>query len=308
MSASTRRLARDESGFTLVELLVAATLMLIMLGATLTSVNAFQKNNETNNLQNDAQDEARRGIDRLAKELRNLASPTNETPQAIKRKDDQDLIVQSVAETRPVGSLNARNTQYVRYCLDQGSQIIYRQTLTWDTATDPAYPAATTCPGSGWEATEVVGQHVVNGARPLFTYNDADPLRTTEIHSSVFVDVDTARRPTEVSLFTTVFLRNQNRVPAASFTAVRDGTSIILNGSDSQDPEERALYYFWYDQAHTGGPPVDDPQRIGEGIVYVYGPLAPGNHTVYLTVKDQADLASTAAPQTVCIPGGTVTC
>ena len=36
-----------------------------------------------------------------------------------------------------------------------------------------------------------------------------------------------------MSLFTTVFLRNQNRVPTASFTAVRDGTSIVLNGSDS---------------------------------------------------------------------------
>ncbi len=308
MSALARRLAREESGFTLVELLVAATLMLIILGATLTSVTAFQKNTETNNLQNDSQDEARRGIDRLAKELRNLASPTNETPQAIKRKDDQDLIVQSVAENRPVGSLNARNTQYVRYCLNADQKIVYRQTLTWVTATDPSYPAATECPGSGWEATEVVGQHVVNGARPLFTYNEADPLRTTEIHTSVYVDVDTARTPSEVSLFTTVFLRNQNRVPAASFTAVRDGTSIILNGSDSADPEERALYYFWYDDAHTGGPPADDPKRIGEGIVYVYGPLAPGTYTVWLTVKDQADLASTASSQTVCIPGGTVTC
>jgi prepilin-type N-terminal cleavage/methylation domain-containing protein len=308
VSSLARRLARDESGFTLVELLVAATLMLIILGATLTSVNAFQKNNETNNLQNDAQDEARRGIDRLAKELRNLASPTNETPQAIKRKDPQDLIVQSVGETRPTGSLNARNTQYVRYCLNPDSQVVYRQTMTWTTAIDPAYPAATSCPGTGWDADEVVAQQVVNGSRALFTYNDADPLRTTEIHTSLWVDVDLNRRPTEVSLFSTVFLRNQNRVPAASFTAVRDGTSIILNGSDSQDPEERALYYFWYDQAHTGGPPVDDPQRIGEGIVYVYGPLAPGNHTVYLTVKDQADLASTAPPQTVCIPGGTVTC
>ena len=132
MSALARRLARDESGFTLVELLVAATLMLIILGATLTSVNAFQKNNETNNLQNDAQDEARRGIDRLAKELRNLASPTNETPQAIKRKDPQDLIVQSVGETRPAGSLNARNTQYVRYCLNPDSQVVYRQTHDLD--------------------------------------------------------------------------------------------------------------------------------------------------------------------------------
>ena len=186
MSALARRLARDESGFTLVELLVAATLMLIILGATLTSVNAFQKNNETNNLQNDAQDEARRGIDRLAKELRNLASPTNETPQAIKRKDTQDLIVQSVGENRPAGSLNARNTQYVRYCLNAG----LADRLPPDDDLDDGRPTRLprghrAAPAAGWDADEVVGQQVVNGARPLFTYNEADPLRTTEIHTSV---------------------------------------------------------------------------------------------------------------------------
>jgi hypothetical protein len=90
-------------------------------------------------------------------------------------------------------------------------------------------------------------------------------------------------------------------VPIARFTAVRDGTSIVLNGSDSEDPEERALYYFWYDPAAT-------PTLVGEGIVNVYKPTTFGNHSVYLIVKDQADLQSRADPQTVCIPGGAVTC
>ncbi len=75
----------------------------------------------------------------------------------------------------------------------------------------------------------------------------------------------------------------------------------MLNGSDSEDPEERALYYEWYD-------PAASPQLVGQGIVHVYTPTTPGVHTVYLVVKDQADLASQAPPQTICVPGGTVTC
>jgi type II secretory pathway component PulJ len=299
----------EESGFTLVELLVTCVLMLVVLGATLTALSSFQSNAETNVRQNDSQDEARRATDQLARDLRNLASPTDEEPLAIKRAEPQDLIVQSVAEVRPAGSLNQRNTQYVRYCYDAAEREVVRQRLTWTTATDPPSPGATECSaagGGGWTITDAAAQDVVNNARPLFTYNDTDPFRITEIHTSLYVDVNPGKRPLETSLFTTVFLRNQNRRPIARFSAVRDGTSIVLNGSDSEDPEERALYYEWYDADLLD---VDgNPTLIGQGIVNVYTPATPGDHTVYLVVKDQADLSSEAPPQTVCVPGGTVTC
>jgi type II secretory pathway pseudopilin PulG len=293
---------REESGFTLVELLLASLLMLVILGATLTTLTSFESNANTNNRQNDAQDEARRATELLARELRNLASPTNYDPRAIKRAEAQDLIVQSVADTKPTGSANTRNTQFVRYCYDATSGRVIRQKVTWITATDPAYPTATGCSltTTGWPITEVVAQNVVNGTRPLFTYNNSDVLKISEIHASLYVDVNPGTRPAETSLFTTVFLRNQNRVPTASFTAVRSGTSIVLNGSDSTDPEERALYYDWYE---VGNPDV----KIGEGIVYIH-PATPGEHTVYLIVRDQADLANQAPDQTICIPGGSPSC
>jgi type II secretory pathway pseudopilin PulG len=301
------RLVREESGFTLVELLLACVLMLVILGATLTTLNSFQSNAETNARQNDSQEEARRATDRLARELRNLASPTNEEPEAIKRALPQDLIVQSVADVRPADSFNARNTQYVRYCYDAATSRVVRQRKTWKTATDPDFPSGSDCPAVLWETTEVVAQDVVNAGRPLFTYNDSDRLRITEVHTGLYVDVNPGKRPTETSLFTTVFLRNQNRKPTGRFSAVPSGTSIVLNGSDSEDPEERALYYYWYDPAATSGPP-GDPTLVGEGIVYVYTPATPGNHIVYLVVKDQANLSSEAPPQTVCIPGGSPPC
>ena len=59
---------REESGFTLVELLVTCVLMLVVLGATLTALESFQSNAETNVRQNDSQDEARRATDQLARD------------------------------------------------------------------------------------------------------------------------------------------------------------------------------------------------------------------------------------------------
>jgi len=292
-----------EDGFTLVELLLVSVLMLVVLGATLTTLTSFQTNASVNEQVNDAQDEARRSIDGLARELRNLASPVNYDPDAIKRFEGDDLIVQSVADTRPPGSSNSRNTQYVRYCVDQDDDVVYRQTRTWTVATAPAVPSGTDCPSaSGWTSTRVVAHEVVNDSRPLFTYNSTSARTITEIHTSLFVDLERARRPKETAISTTVFLRNQNRVPIARFTAAptADG-AILLNGSESEDPEERALTYFWYD-------PDRNPQLVGQGIVFTYTPPARGNRRVYLRVEDPATLESVAPTQTVCVPGGGVTC
>lgn len=295
------RLSRDESGFTLIELLLVCVLMIVVLGATLTTFTSFQSNADTNARQNDAQDEARRGIDGLARELRNLASPTNEQPQAVKRAEATDLIVQSVATTQPAGSLNSRNTQYVRYCYDAASKRVYRQLLGWTTSSDPPYPTGTACPASGWDTTGYAAGLIVNGTRPLFVYNSATLTTITEISTTLYVDVDPNQRPVETTISTTVFLRNQNRVPIASFTAAPTADKkILLNGSNSEDPEERALRYFWYDEA-VGTDPDD---FVGEGIVYQYDPPALGNRTLFLIVKDPADLQSQAAPQTVCVPDG----
>src|SRR5688572_18754197 len=107
------RFKREESGFTLIELLLVCTLMLVVMGATLTTFESFQKNTDINTRQNEAQEEARRSIDYLARELRNLASPTDYDPNSVKRAEAHDLIVQSVGADRPAGSENLRNTQYV---------------------------------------------------------------------------------------------------------------------------------------------------------------------------------------------------
>ena len=53
------RLRREETGIMLLELMMAATLMIVVLGATITSLTTFQSNSRINELQNDNQENVR---------------------------------------------------------------------------------------------------------------------------------------------------------------------------------------------------------------------------------------------------------
>jgi type II secretory pathway pseudopilin PulG len=313
----TRRLLA-EGGFTLVEVLVTMTLMMIVLGATLTTFTNFEQTNLRNGRQNEAQDEARRSMDSLARELRNLASPTDELPQAVDRAEPQDLIFQSTGGTRAADSFNDRNSRRLRYCLD-ASGALWRQEQRWKTAVAPPVPSDTQCPGTvsatGWRSKGLVeATELVNAERPVFSYNAASLTSITEVTVSLFVDVDPKQSPKEVTLENTIFLRNQNRAPEASFTANVSGTAIVLNGSESRDPEEKELDFYWYDETRSdnqcGSPlPSGIPTAgcIGTGIVMTYTPTA-GTRGLHLIVRDPAGLTNTADSQTVCVPGAGVIC
>jgi type II secretory pathway pseudopilin PulG len=285
----TARLSQrsSEEGFTLVEVLIAAVLMIIVLGATLTALTSFQKNTATNQRQNDGQDQARSTLDLIARDLRNLASPVLERPEAIDRNLPLDLIVQS--EGRGTGgSLNARNTMRVRFCLGPDRKL-YRMTQTWTTAAIPNAPAATVCPGTGWTTSTVVAENVVNGTRPIFTYNAVGLQDITEVSATLFVDVNPGTTPAETQLETSVYLRNQNRAPTALFSVEVVNTSILLNASESTDPEEKAMIYSW----------KIDNVAAGSGILLTK-PVTAGNHTVRLDVSDGVLLDDET--HTICVP------
>jgi type II secretory pathway pseudopilin PulG len=277
----------SEEGFTLVEVLIAAVLMIIVLGATLTALTSFQKNTATNQRQNDGQDQARNTLDLIARDLRNLASPVLERPEAIDRNLPQDLIVQS--EGRGTGgSLNARNTMRVRFCLAPDRRL-YRSIQTWTTAAIPNAPATTVCPGTGWTTNTVVAENVVNGARPIFSYNAVGLQDITEVTTTLFVDVNPGTSPAETGLESSVYLRNQNRAPTALFSVEVVNSSILLNASESTDPEEKAMIYSW----------KIDNVAAGSGILLTK-PVTAGNHTVRLDVSDGVLLDDET--HTICVP------
>lgn len=300
----TERLRREQRGFTLIEVLVVTTLLVVVGGAVLGTLSEFGLTTSRANAQNDAQQEARRALGTLAQELRNLASPTNELPLAVEQAEPDDLVFLTVGAQRPEGSGNERNTVRVRYCLDAASATVWRQEQTWTDAASPPLPSTAACPAStgagGWDTATAAAISVRNGARPLFAYNATVLSDITEIHTTLFVDTDPLRGPGETQHETTVFLRNQNRGPTARFTAATSGSSILLNGSDSTDPEGKALEYWWYDSSL--------PNPVGEGIVLTYTPDAPGVREIRLKVRDPAGLENEAPPQEVCVPGGEETC
>lgn len=280
------------------ELVVGMGIAIVVLGATLATFAEFDSNSRVSGLQNDAQEQARRSLGRLASEVRNLASPTNELPHAVEQAGAHDLVFQAVDATKPQGSQNARNTMRIRYCHAPSTGKVWRQTQVWTTSAAPSIPATTNCPqaeqAGGWGTTEEVARHVTNGSgRAVFTYNSATLTEITEARAHIYVDVNPGERPREVDLETGLFLRNQNRIPTASFTAVASGSQIVLNGSDSTDPEGKGLTYLWYDGATF----------VGDGITRTYVPSQSGTHPMSLKVRDPAGLEHTAPTQNVCIVG-----
>jgi type II secretory pathway pseudopilin PulG len=287
---------------TLVEVLLVSVLMLVVLGSTLTTFNTFERKTRDNQDLNEAQDNARRGLDLMARDLRNLASPTPLLPLAVDVSQPQDLIFQSEGKTKPAGSLNAQNTTRVRYCLNTTSKILFRQIQTWTTAAAPGIPAGACGAPAGWNSTLPVATDVVNGGRSLFTYNAVARDEITEVSARLYVDTTPARLPAEVDLQTAVFLRNQNRAPTAAFSAVSmPGGSVFLNASESTDPEEKALTFEWWDASLS---PV---KKVGEGIVFTYTPPSAGSRQMYLVVKD-ATLDTQSDTKSVCSTGPGVTC
>jgi prepilin-type N-terminal cleavage/methylation domain-containing protein len=286
---------KRQDGFTLVEVLIVSVLMLIVLGATLTTFNSFQQSVSVNEKQNTAQDQTRNAMDLMARDLRNLASPSAEQPLALDLNQPQQIIFQSEGRTMPVGSANVANTTRVRYCLSSTGSL-YRQTQTWTTAVFPAIPDSSSCPGSAWPTTKLVAENIVNDTRTLFTYNATDPRDVTEVTTSLYVDVNPGKTPSESTLQASVYLRNQNRKPDAVFSLAlaNAGTAIIMNASESTDPEEKPLSFTWF---------IDGTQVVGEGAndVVHTAQVPAGTHTVKVTVSD-GPLSDTSETQSICVP------
>ena len=290
------RSERGEAG--LVQLLIAMAMSLAVLGATLSIFNGSEQIDRQTQARNVSQERARNALDVISRELRNLASPTPEQPEAVDLAGPYDLVFETVDPVGPNLADNGSNVERVRYCLGgtASAGILYRQEQRWTTATAPEMPSTAACPSSvpAWSSSTQVAWGLTNARdgmdRPLFRYDAEDPTDIALIHSQVFVDDDPLHGPGETSLSTGVFLRNQNRRPTASFSAeTAVPGSIVLNGSASQDPEGEPLQYQWFD----GG------VYKGSGIRYDYQVASGSTHTVVLKVYDPAGLEGVSSGQTV---------
>jgi prepilin-type N-terminal cleavage/methylation domain-containing protein len=303
---------RVESGFTLVELLIGMSLMVVVLGATISVLVVMQRVGVHDTDQNIAQDKARTAIDQIARDLRNVAEPTPEVgtppqPQpTIERAQPYDLVLRSIDPTGASGGQNAFHVRRVRYCLSgdiDGSAKLWKQTQTWTTQLAPAMPSTTSCDGTGWPTAQVVADHITNGMggrtdRPAFSFNPedfSDPTRVKALRPELWVDANPQDAQREVRLSTAYFLRNQNQPPVSDaagdqFTVTVVARSVVLNALGFEDPEGSPLSYVWY----------DGTSKIGTGITLSVA-ASPGTHTYSLKVLDDKSLGTDAPPQVVTV-------
>lgn len=288
--------ARDESGYTLIEVLLVSVLSIVVLGATLSVFTTMERNQQTARKVNVMQDDTRAVVDQMAKQLRNVASPSDNVFKPIERAEPHDLIFRVVSRTGAATATNPTNIQRVRYCLDNQRRLYTQTQLLTDASTAHPLGAACPLPGGGWSSQRLINGTIVNGARPVFSYvmsstggyqempavtADADLERVVSVRMQIFADDNVAGGPRESTLATRVFLRNQNVKPTASFVATPSGTmSLQLNGSVSEDPEGGRLLFEWFDENV-----VSTNKKVGEGAVFLYSPPV-GSRSIYLKVTD----------------------
>jgi prepilin-type N-terminal cleavage/methylation domain-containing protein len=278
-----RRLAGDQAGHTLPELLIAMSLMLVVLSATLLTLNAMERQSRGAAERNDAQAQVRQATSTLARELRNTAAPsTGSVSASVELAEDDDVVIRAVNPQGPNAGANSYNVRRVRYCLGPGSPTsLIVQTQSWTDASPPALPSTASCPDPAWGPGRAVAGHIVNRAsgRGAFRYDEAMAGRVSYVHTDLEVDPDATRPPAATRLQTGVHLRNQNRPPTPAFTATPAGSlRVILNGSLSADPEGEPLVYVWR----------DGEDMIGEGIVCDCQARASGTRQLSLAVIDSA--------------------
>ena len=285
---------RDQRGETsLTGLLVAMVLFAVVLGATLDAFSVFDTRSHQEAERNDAEETAHTAVERLSRELRNLAQPQSDAVSTVERASGFDLVFKTVAKTGAPTAANPANVVRVRYCLGTTTgRRLYYQTQPWTSGSSA--PSDTACPSSAWPTSAVVADAISNRSagrtRPVFTYNTTDARRIQSVHVDLFLDTNPATAPKETELSSGVYLRNQNQPPTALFTATPQGTSIVLSGSQSSDPEGEPLRFQFYDK--TSGTAVPIPGCAA--VTCTWTPTGTGPFTLGLTVTDSGGISANA--------------
>jgi hypothetical protein len=242
---------------------------------------------------NESQARTREAVDQLARQLRNLASPTPEQPQAVDRASPYELVFQTVDPSGPGSGGNPGNVKRVRYCLDDpstGAATLWEQSQTWTTAAPPVVPPSAACPDPAWPGTpRILARGLTNRAgvrdSPLFQFNAPSdtPAEVSAVVVQAWVQALGEGEPEKGLLRTQVLLRNQNKAPVCDPQATSAGIlRVVLNGSASYDPEGRELTYEWFD--------ASEGRSLGAGIVVEATLTVPGWHDIVVTARDPGGL------------------
>jgi prepilin-type N-terminal cleavage/methylation domain-containing protein len=318
---------RRHDGFTLIELLVAMTLSLIVFSATLTILEVYMRQSSAANKRLDAQDQARLAVDRIVRDLRNVASPLT-TPKLLERASPYDIVFQTIGAPSGGASGNVSGIERVRYCIPQDAssgsasqEELIAQTQTWTTSapaadpwtSDPTQtipcPDLTFAPAAGQPVYTVLAQSVINryqqtSSYPAFSFNnglDGNSVAAADLPEVSTIQVNLRVNPTPTlsgatnQIQSSAYLRNKQHAPVAQFSYAATGSGgVILNAGQSYSPDNEQLSYAW---ACTSSPcPSAGVLSIASNGLVSWKPGA-GTYTVELTVTDQTGVQTTTSQQ-----------
>jgi prepilin-type N-terminal cleavage/methylation domain-containing protein len=312
------RALRRQDGFTLIELLVAMVLSAIVFGATLTVLDVYLRQANATTQRNDAQDLARLAIDRIVRQLRNVASPLT-TPKLLERATPYDIVFQTIGAQQGGAGGNTSGAERVRYCVPPDTtpgtpadEVLISQTQTWATSTPAADPWSSDpsvtipCPDTTFAQQPngiIIATAITNrsqsapclgvSGQPVFGFNgvctaptDLTQISTIQVH--LFVNPTPNLPGATTELQSSAFLRNKQHAPIASFTPYpTGGGGVVLDAGSSYSPDGEQLSYSW---SCTSCSSPTTLNAATDGLVS-WQP-GPGTYTVQLIVKDETGLLS----------------
>ena len=315
--------AKDERGFTLVELLVAAAISLIVMASAVTVLTIMLTDNRYDNMRASAQADAQTMVDRLSRELRSASAPSAGSAGLLAKATPYDIAFQAVnAAPGSAPSGNPANQSWTRYCLD-GNETLWRQT-TDASSTTSAVPDTSACPStsSAWataagrpcciELNDVTNE-IGGDTRPLFTFGPsgwADVSQINAVQVDMYVDKNPGHQPGATRLTSGIYLRNELASPTANFTAVptpnQQGADVLVNASASSDPNGQVLSYQWYKGVSCPTPPSSAPSSgaISGATTQVYdaGQFPSGARPVVALAVTNSGGLTNCTSQQVAIP------
>jgi len=297
----------EQRGVTLIELLVAMTITTILMGAVVFILTIFLNDSRYDTLRDQAQSDARLAVDRLSHDLRSAASTTATTPGLVSLAGSYDLAFQVVQPTGTAPSGNGANQIWARYCLNGGTNTLWRQTTTPSTTSpSSSIPDTSNCPSTSnqsalktngspccVELSDVTNEIGGDTTRPLFTYGPSGWTSTSQIklvQVNVYTDLNPGHLPGPTPQLTSgIYLRNELAYPISLFTPTANpgAHTVTLDGSASTDPNGQALTYQWYNNSACSGTVLATTEQ------YTAGPYPyPGTQPFSLLVTNTGGLTN----------------